>query len=134
MNSDLQPHEQSTDQAQGQTPLTGSHAMSMSDSKAGPNGWRTFGIVIITVVITLGIGYWVAKSYLFQTSFTPVTLNEKEQLRLDQKIERLGGNTPTNNGDKLEPEPYSEAGASREVHFSENELNALLAKNTNLAN
>jgi hypothetical protein len=33
----------------------------------------------------------------------------------------------------LAPEAYSEEGASREVHFSERELNALLAKNTDLA-
>ncbi len=34
----------------------------------------------------------------------------------------------------LEPEAYSEEGASREVNFSEREINSLLAKNTDLAN
>jgi hypothetical protein len=33
----------------------------------------------------------------------------------------------------LQPQAYSEAGASRDVHFSERELNSLLAKNTDLA-
>ena len=35
--------------------------------------------------------------------------------------------------DSLEPEPYTEKGAKREISFSEKELNALLAKNTDLS-
>lgn len=113
------------------------------------NGWRTFGIVIITVLVTLGIGYWLATAYLFPTEFTPVKLNEKEQRRLDQKIERLSGSQPTYTpgaakthtektpatkpAPPLEPEPYTEEGASREIFFTEKELNALLANNTDLA-
>ena len=33
----------------------------------------------------------------------------------------------------LKPEPYSEQGAERSISLTERELNALLAKNTNLA-
>lgn len=62
-----------------------------------------------------------------------MTLSKKEQLRLDQKIERLGGSATSTQRKELEPEPYSENGANREVHFSERGLNALLAKNTDLA-
>ena len=107
-------------------------------NKPARNGWRTFGIVVITVAITLVAGYWVFTRYLFPTSFTPVELSKKEQQRLDQKLDRIDGrrsskNTGAKNSDTLEPEAYSEAGASREIHFSEKELNALLAKNTDLA-
>jgi len=102
------------------------------------NGWRTFGIVVITVLITLGVSYWVVTSYLFPTSFTPVELSKKEQQQLDQKLERISGSAPSkqqaNKPGALQPEAYSEAGASREIHFSEKELNALLANNTDLAN
>lgn len=97
------------------------------------NGWRTFGIVVITMAFTLAVAYWVFTSYLFPSAFTPVELSKKEQQQLDQKLERLSGRTPDTKQDVLEPEAYSETGASREIHFSEKELNALLANNTNLA-
>lgn len=97
------------------------------------NGWRTFGIVIITMMVTLGVGYWVVTTYLFPTSFTPVELNQKEQQQLDQKLQRIGVDTGTDRTDTLEPQVYSETGASREIHLSEKELNSMLAKNTDLA-
>ncbi len=105
--------------------------------KPARNGWRTFGIVVITMVITVVVGYWVFTTYLFPTSFSPVELNKKEQQQLSQKIDRLSGRAPSKksskNSNTLEPEAYSEEGASREIHFSEKELNALLANNTELA-
>jgi hypothetical protein len=99
------------------------------------NGWRTFGIVVITVFITVSIGYWAVSSYLFPTSFTPVVLSKKDQQRLDQKLERLGVSTGSSSSRQkpLQPEAYSESGASREINFSEKEFNALLARNTDLA-
>jgi hypothetical protein len=107
------------------------------DPKPAQNGWRTFGIVVITLFITVSVGYWVVSSYLFPTAFTPVLLNEKDQQRLDQKLELLGvgsgDNTGTISKKTLEPEAYSEVGASRDIDFSEKEFNALLAKNTDLA-
>ena len=101
--------------------------------KQQSNGWRTFGIVVITMVITLAIGYWVVSNYLFPTSFTPVTLNKVEQQHLDQKLERLGRHTDSSQKPSLQPEAYSEAGASRDISLSEKEFNALLANNTDLA-
>lgn len=102
-------------------------------SPAG-NGWRTFGIVVITMAITLGVGYWAVNAYLFPAAFKPVQLSEKEQRRLDEKLQQLvTGAPPSAAPSRLEPEAYSEAGASREIHLSEKELNALLSKNTDLA-
>lgn len=96
------------------------------------NGWRTFGIIVITAAVTLGCGYWIVTAYLFPDSFDPVVLNKQEQLRLDKKIARLGGEVQRA-PQTLEPEAYTEADASRVIRFSEKELNALLAKNTDLA-
>ena len=63
-----------------------------------------------------------------------MTLSSQEQQQLSRKLERLdsvAGRPPAGGGPA--PEPYSEEGASREVRFSERELNALLANNTDLA-
>jgi hypothetical protein len=99
-------------------------------AKPPSNPWRTFGIIVITVAVTLGIAYWVVTQYLFPSAFTPVTLSDKEQQRLNHKLQRLGITPP---GETLEPEPYREDDASRDLTFSEKEINALLAHNTDLA-
>jgi len=114
-------------------------AISIKPNSGPPqNGWRTFGIVVITVLITAGAGYWLVTSYLFPSKFNPVVLSASEQHRLDEKLERLGvgtktASTSTGSKETLQPEAYSEAGASRDIDFSEKEFNALLAKNTDLA-
>jgi len=104
-----------------------------------------FGLLIAAVVVTAIVSVWVAKRYLFPSEFRPVTLSAREEQTLDAKLERLD---PLHRGrpgqpgtaapspveePALEPEPYSEAGASRSITFTEREVNALLAKNTDLA-
>jgi len=101
--------------------------------KPAGNGWRTFGIIVISVATTLGAGYWYVTHYLFPDQFKPVELSQSDSRRLDRKLEKLGGDAAAGRQEPLEPEPYSEAGASREVEFTEQELNALLARNTDLA-
>jgi hypothetical protein len=95
------------------------------------NPWRTFGIIVISVVVTLAIAYWVVSAYLFPHAFTPVTLTHTEQQRLEQKLDHLGRRTTADK--PLEPERYHETDANRDISFSEKELNALLAHNTDLA-
>ena len=99
------------------------------------SGWRTFGIVLITILVTVGVSYWVVSTYFFPKEFSPVQLSQKEKIQLDNKLEKLGiGVVSKNKQTKdLAPEPYSEVGASRDIYLSEKELNALLANNTNLA-
>jgi len=97
----------------------------------GRNPWRTFGIVVISVAVTLVTVYWLARVYLFPAAFTPVSLNPSEQQRLDRKLADLGI-VPSHAG-TLRPEPYREDDARRDITFSERELNALLARNTDLA-
>ena len=103
-------------------------------------GWpQILAIVLLAMVLTAGITLWLVKLYLFPSEFTPVALNEREMSVLSAKLESLDSPHTTANrsgpgtGDALKPEAYSEAGASRDIHFSERELNSLLAKNTDLA-
>ncbi len=88
---------------------------------------------MVAVIATLLITVWVVKSYLFVSEFNPVTLDPEEEQVLETKLKRLDV-LETGTGDmSLEPEVYSEEGAKREINFTERELNALLAKNTDLA-
>ncbi len=107
------------------------------------NGLKIFGIVaaasVISTLVALTAGYLL----LFPGSFKPVSLSAGEEQALEGKLERLEGVQrnpvlhrerpgPTPDG-SMQPERYSEAGASREIVLTERELNALLARNTDLA-
>jgi len=116
-----------------------------SDKKQGKGCLRTLGIMLLTVVISVLATVFVINYYLFPKKFDPVELNQREETTLNKKLKQFGLPTISSEDDsitngtnnhstsKLEPEPYSEAGAKREVTFSEKELNAMLAKNTDLA-
>lgn len=86
------------------------------------------GVILLTVFISVSVTLWVVQYFLFPKPFKPVTLNEHETTVLEQKLQQL--HLPS---DDLTPEPYTEAGASREISLTEKELNALLAKNTDMA-
>ena len=95
--------------------------------------------VLLAIVVTAILSVWVWNTYIFPKHFNPVTLSAREERVLDDKLQRFERwgykpDTAASTGvPPLQPEPYSEAGASREVTFSERELNALVAKNTDLA-
>ncbi|MCK5916301.1 MAG: arginine N-succinyltransferase [Deltaproteobacteria bacterium] len=115
----------------------------LNDEKQSLSWLKLF--VIITIATTLGgaIVLWLASIFLFPNEFKPVTLNHAEEQILQTKLrsveaksrpargEKSKKQTPGN--DKVEAGPYSEAGARREITFTEREINALLAKNTDLA-
>ncbi|MBT8143873.1 MAG: arginine N-succinyltransferase [Gammaproteobacteria bacterium] len=100
------------------------------------SGLQVLGLVLLAIVITVLITAFVIKKYLWPSEFRPVELNQKEEQVLQGKLEAIGldadvvmvGDQP------LVAEPYSEAGASRDVYFGERELNALVARNTSMAN
>ncbi len=116
---------------------------SQTDTEAAPaKRFDTLHVVLFTllaVIITALLAVWLFRTYLFPKEFKPVALSQQEEQVLDRKLEWLGlpaqrGSSKKSNAVKpLEPERYSEAGAKREVTFSEREVNALLAKNTDLA-
>ncbi|WP_350282801.1 arginine N-succinyltransferase [Nitrosomonas sp.] len=105
-------------------------------------------IVLATIVLTVAGTYWVLTTYVFVSSFEPVVLSTKEEKTLEQKLRTIGYDFSFSSPiakrnddlqgeiDKegfLKPQAYSEQGAKREVSFTEREINALLAKNTDLA-
>ncbi|WP_298038713.1 hypothetical protein [uncultured Desulfuromonas sp.] len=106
-------------------------------------GLKIVAIVVVATVIATLAAVWAVTTYLFPSEFKPVTLSAKEERTLDAKLERLDSfekgpssrrEPPQSAGEApLEPEAYSEEGADREIVLSEKELNALLAKNTDLA-
>lgn len=102
------------------------------------NIWKIFGVTIITMAIIIG-GIWLAREYLFPQKFTPVSLSDDEAQRLNQKLNTL--NLPsikrkqvTQTESQIQPEPYKEINANREMFFNEREVNALIANNTDMAN
>lgn len=114
----------------------GSTPGSATPSPRGGLRWpQVLVIVIVTITATVGITYWLLTRYIFLTEFDPVQLEPREEQVLDGKLQAIGVDVSDDRADRqaLEPEPYSEAGARREVAFSEREVNAMLAKNTDLA-
>ena len=99
----------------------------------------TIGGILLTVILSVGITLWIINHYFFPSSFDPVVLNQKENQKLEQKLSKFSGleniktGNPSTEKPKLEPEKYSEQGAKREIYLTERELNALLAKNTDMA-
>jgi len=109
-------------------------------------GWlQVMGIVIVTILISVIATLWLIQTYVFPTKFKPVELDKQETQALQHKLDQLEQiqlelpneqssiTKPPNSSLPLEPEPYHEKNAVRELFFTEKELNALLAKNTDLA-
>ncbi len=112
-------------------------------TRAPLGGIKLFLLIVAVVVATSALTVWLMSVYLFPKQFKPVELNQRESQALSAKLESLdstvrrsapaSADNGSSNGKPLTPEKYSEQGASRNVNFSERELNALLAKNTDLA-
>lgn len=118
-----------------------------SESKKGFSGVQVAGIVAAAIVLTAVATVVAAWLFLHPRPFTPVVLTPKEQQQLENKLDKveaftgvappaLSGEPPrdeyTADG-RLRPEAYSEEGAERRVSFTEREVNALIATNTDLA-
>lgn len=117
------------------------------ESKKGFTGCQVTaiagGAVVLTVIATLVLVWF----FLYPRPFKPVVLTPVEQQQLDAKLDRLESSveeTPLSNDGRepeqdlddqgrLIPRPYTEEGESRGVSFTEREVNALIATNTDLA-
>jgi hypothetical protein len=77
--------------------------------------------MLLTVVLAVIASVWAVKTFVFPSEFEPVRLSPDEERVLAEKM------------GYLEPEAYNERTGDRSLRFTERELNALLAKNTNLA-
>ena len=107
-----------------------------------PGCLGVLGIILLTFIVTVAGTIWVVNSRLFAAEFEPVELNNREQSLLDQKLEAIGidsdatrADSPTaaSTEDDMQPERYREDDSKRRISLTERELNALLAKNTDLA-
>ena len=113
-------------------------------------GLGCFGVTLViigTMIVTLVIGALVARYVLFPEHFEPVALDAAEQRVLDNKLASLGVQTDRAAGGdrfaprseefdaegRLRPEAYREAAGPLEVHFDERELNAIIARDPELA-
>lgn len=103
---------------------------------------QVVAIILVTILVTAVLTFWAAKTYIFPSQFTPVTLTAQEESLLSNKLEQLDFSkekpaTPETGEEDLhaplKPESYSEKDGSREISFTERELNAMLANNTDLA-
>ena len=113
------------------------------DKGSGQSWLKILGIVVVACAVSTLVAVTAVYFYLFPGPFKPVTLSSSEEQVLEQKLERLDSTqrTPSlhkdrlqpERGEHLQPERYTETDANREVVLTERELNALLAKNTDLA-
>ncbi len=111
--------------------------------QASLSGIKLFLLVLVVVVATSVLTVWLMSVYIFPKQFKPVELSQRESETLSAKLTSLDStvrrSAPAEASEAakdvkaLPPERYSEKGANRNINFSERELNALLAKNTDLA-
>lgn len=100
---------------------------------------RTHVIALaISALALLLVAVWVKRN-LYASKYTPVHLVASEKAELEAKLSWLEGqpHLPAvkrpEPGRSLEPEPYSEEGANREIFLTERELNALVANSPEVA-
>jgi hypothetical protein len=93
--------------------------------------------VVVAILLSVGLTYWVVRTYIYPSEFKPVALSSKERVALDGKLRSVGieSNIARDGlGDEpLTPERYQEDPENREIGLTERELNGLLAHNTDLA-
>lgn len=129
------------------------HRQIDTQPRKGFSGMQVAGIVFVSVGAAIIGTALVIKIFLFPAPFEPVVLSAGEEQQLAAKLdafEALGGLgndnlSPSSSPQKdrqqpapsesggLEPEKYSEEGLSRQISFNQRELNAMIAKNTDLA-
>jgi hypothetical protein len=123
----------------------------MQAPATGFSGSQVALFVLITILITAGVSFWVFRTYVSPSEFKPVALSTQEQETLDSKLRVLGLNPmdllpnalrPKKAGaasdavdaeGRLQPEQYLEDPQKRDVRMSEKELNAIIASNSDLA-
>ncbi len=111
-------------------------------TNSGFSGKQVIGMIIASMCIAIIITAFSIKIFLFPAPFKPVVLSAKEEQQLTSKLEQFDDlatpqpvSSPMENKEdgKLIPEQYTEEEGSREISFTERELNAIMAKNTDLA-
>ena len=83
---------------------------------------KVLGLVALVLIVTALLTVWWVKHNIYASKFTPTVLTIKEQKALDSKMARLEATADKDavllkkkrqdKGSPLEPEPYSEEGAT----------------------
>jgi cytoskeletal protein RodZ len=107
------------------------------------SGKQVLLFVGLAVLATGLVTAWWVNQYLYAATFEPTQLTASEQHSLDSKMAQLrqvdkSGSSSSKpkvsfSDGLLEPEPYSEQGASREIQLTEREVNSLIAKDVEMA-
>jgi hypothetical protein len=108
------------------------------------SGKQVLLFVLLTILVTAGLSFWLIRTYIQPADFRPVSLSAREQAGLDVKLQQLGVNPrevlpDAKREDRFEaegrliPERYSELAGNRDIRMNERELNALIASNPELA-
>lgn len=101
-------------------------------------------LLLVVILVSVATTLWIARTWLFPQPFQPVTLNTRERVVLESKLDVLSGVASPRSESAAEarrapatgalrPEAYSERAADRVVHFTQRELNAMIARNPDLA-
>ena len=81
-------------------------------------------LVVLTAVIAALVTLLVARLWIFQPEVSPVVLDSQEQAELDQKVKALTDKSQL----------YDERPDDRVIYLTERELNAIVARDPDLAN
>lgn len=101
-----------------------------------PRFWTIALLVLLAAAVLVAV--WIRQN-VYASKFTPVTLTREEKVVLQDKLARLRQEEPfpapfeAVPGKPLSPEPYTEAGANRQIQLSERELNGLIAGTPDVA-
>lgn len=95
------------------------------------------GLVATVMVLTIaGTAWWVGR-YVYAKPLEPTRLTTAEERTLDAKLARLDAAAPAprrpDGEEPLEPTPYTEDDADREIRLTERELNGLVARDETAA-
>lgn len=127
------------------SPISRNHVASENTASKKRGCLSTLGIIAVTSIVSIVVCLLVINYFFASGRLQPTELSKAEETQLNSKLQRFGlptlssatptGSTTASNApakEPLQPEAYTEEGASREITFSERELNAMLAKNTDL--
>ncbi|GJL53459.1 MAG: hypothetical protein NPIRA02_05910 [Nitrospirales bacterium] len=113
-------------------------------TKGRLGGIQILGVGLILILTTILLTTWWVGKNIYAAPFTPTQLTTSERHTLEAKLAQLSGahqqtnktittHRPESAPRPLEPEPYHEDSATREIQLSEKELNALIAKDPETA-
>ncbi len=111
--------------------------------KSGLSTLQVVGLVVAAMLLTMVVTVLIVKSWFFPKPFEPVVLAPAERQRLEEKLARFeqgAGQAPSlridaerEGAEELWAEPYNEQELDREIVLTEREINAMIARNPDLA-